>query len=127
MRPLVIYTDSISHRIAALLHTYPTEYFTAAQLVDAASRPMGRGRMAPVRPSREVTQARGSRTCATQVSRLLAVGLMVRRMGEGPLIGRRGVPLEQYLYAAGPTPLAGVRLLCASGVRPGDTPPWRKG
>ena len=115
---IVLYTDSISHRIARLVHDHPKELFTRGQLLAAADRKVAKDEVLTAIPSpSEVTTDKG-RSATVQLDKLLRSGLLIRVKGEGARARVDGSAIEQWLYGAGPVPLKRVRLMAASALRP---------
>ena len=91
----IIYTDSVTHRMLHLLHSYPDEEFTTAQLLQAAEQPVTAD--APQRPGPDAKLRDTHRSATVQLNGMLANGTAVRRQRQQEGTGR-----PVWVYKAGP-------------------------
>ena len=114
--PIVIYRDSITHRMLHLLHSYPTEKFTMGQLLAATQMPVPVDGAPPPRPPADVPTRATSRSCTTQITRMLAYGLAARS------VRVLTATSSQYEYTAGPVGPGWWTLRAPAAWRPEDNP-----
>lgn len=117
------FRDSISHRMAHLLHSYPDEAFSHGQLMEAARQEVPPRGGRPKRPDPASVQKRGDSTHSVQIARLLAANVIKRKLEPGPLVDKAGstVPKEQLMYRAGKTSLDKVHITDHKNARrPGE-------
>ncbi len=91
----IIYTDSVTHRMLHLLHSYPNEEFTTAQLLQAAERPVTND--PPPRPPQTALYRDTHRSASVQLNGMLANGTAVRSQRQQEGTGRL-----VWVYRAGP-------------------------
>lgn len=115
---LVVYRDSITHRMLHLLHSYPTQEFTLGQLMAATVTPVPADNKAPaIAPGSTSARQATSRSATSQLTRMLAHGMAVRTLrqtGAGTA--------SQYLYKAGPMGPGYWMMRATAAWRPEDNP-----
>lgn len=121
---IVVYYDSITHRMLRLLNDYPEQEFTRGQLLAASERPVARPeKLTPIPLPSETTVGR-PRSATVQLANLLSRQMMSRRQGAGPRTRGDGSDIDQWLYTVGRVRLHSPRVLMReqSAMRPGMKP-----
>lgn len=104
---IYMHHDSVSHRMARLVHDHPRKRFTTAQLLAASMNAVREGEPTLI-PAEDLTVRAAPRSATAQIRALLYKGIL-KRVADG-----------QWLYSAGPTTLDKVHITRSSFHRPKD-------
>lgn len=118
---IVIYYDSITHRMLRLVNDYPDHAFTRGQLLAASEQPVvAHTKLTPIPPLTEATTGR-TRSATVQLSSMLRNGLLTRMQDDGPRTRLDGSGIPQWFYKRGRVTLyhARVEVRPPSSMRPG--------